>query len=337
MTTPGTAGRSGTRTDLAARFVIRAATLAPSVHNTQPWRFGISGDAFQLYADVRHRLPATDPAGREMVISCGAALFNLRLAMRMLGFAARVTPFPDPGRDDLLAEIRWGWNRPPSLHEQSLFRVMSRRHTHRGMFLDTAVPAYLLAALEGAAQSEDARLVFVQDEPRLDRLGALVGEAERRERADPGIAAELARWTPAPGDGRLDGVPAHAYPRQPDGARLATRDFAMGTARGHVPRVRRSCPATQGVVAVLATRGDRRLDWLRAGSALQSVLLHGAAHRISAAFHTQPLELPDLRAHIEHDIGTGGHPQMLLRLGYTDRTRSTPRRPVGEVLVDRAV
>ncbi|MFG2085168.1 MULTISPECIES: Acg family FMN-binding oxidoreductase [unclassified Spirillospora] len=323
-------------TDLAARFVIRAATMAPSVHNTQPWRFGTSGEAIRLYADDHRRLPWSDPAGRELVISCGAALFNLRLAMRHLGFTARITPFPVAGQPDLLAEIHWGWNARPSSYEEVLFRALSRRHSHRGLFTCAPVPNHLISELRGVTRRQQAFLSVISDRTRLRHVARLVHAAETAQRADSGVASELERWVPVPGDERLDGVPATAYPRQPDGAVFATRDFARGAPLGYPPSPRLASPTTLGVVAVLSTRRDRPADWLQAGLALQAVLLHAAAHQVSAAFHTQPLELPGPRARIRKEVIASGHPQMLLRLGYSDRPRATPRRPVTEVLTEQA-
>src|ERR1019366_5731330 len=104
-----------------ARFVVHAAVAAPSVQNAQPWYFSSHQDVLRVHADPRRGLPQADPAGREMVISCGAALFNMRLAVRHLGFAADVMLLPDPSRPDLLAEIRWGGHRPPTREEESLY------------------------------------------------------------------------------------------------------------------------------------------------------------------------------------------------------------------------
>jgi nitroreductase len=141
MTTIDPLRASRRRGDVAANFVIRAAVAAPSVQNSQPWHFSSRPGAIRLHADPRRGLPQADPAGREMVISCGAALFNIRLAMRHLGFAAGVTLLPDPSCPDLLAEVRWGSFTPPAPGEEALYRSIPLRHTHRGPF--TAGPSPL--------------------------------------------------------------------------------------------------------------------------------------------------------------------------------------------------
>ena len=83
-------------------YLIATAARAPSVHNTQPWRFRAGQYVIELYADQRRKL-RVDPAGREMLISCGAALFGLRLAVRSLGYLPVVKLLPDPDRLRLLA------------------------------------------------------------------------------------------------------------------------------------------------------------------------------------------------------------------------------------------
>lgn len=141
----GTLGRPfGTeRPDLAARFVVRAAILAPSINNTQPWRFVERPQGLELWADRARLLPIADPAGRELLISCGASLFNARLAVRRLGFTPQVRLLPDPAEPDLLARVTWGTRRAPRPYEELLYRTIPHRHTHRGRFLATPLPPML--------------------------------------------------------------------------------------------------------------------------------------------------------------------------------------------------
>jgi hypothetical protein len=321
------------RGDPAARFAVRAAVAAPSVHNTQPWSFASAQGVIRLSADQRRGLPRADPAGREMAISCGAALFNLRLAVRHLGFAAGVRLLPDPSRPGLLAEIRWGWYAPPAPDEEQLYRSIERRHTHRGPFT-AELPPLLTGDLRRAVRAEGAELHIICDPGQQHRLAGLIRAAELTQRASPGFAAELARWAPPPGVPRPDGVPATAYPKQPDGLEFATRDFGCGSGRGFPPPSRRGNPHALGTVALLTTRDDQRLSWLLAGQALQRLLLHATARGVSAAFHTQPLELAALRDRIRIELTSRAYPQMLLRLGRDGPTAAAPRRPVTGVLTE---
>jgi len=141
-----------------------------------------------------------------MLISCGAALVNLALAVRHLGFAADVRVLPDVTRRDLLAEVRWGWHKPPAAYEDALYRSIMRRHTHRGPFT-VSVPPFVTGELVRIARQEQAELHVIYDTGRYQALADLVRAAERSECASPQIAAEQARWAQVPGDTRCDGVP----------------------------------------------------------------------------------------------------------------------------------
>ena len=123
-----------------ARLLITAAARAPSVHNTQPWRFRVSPDTVELWTDPRRKLRA-DPSGREMLISCGAALFGLRLAVRSLGYQPVVDLLPDPGRFRLLARVSLGAAKPMTVAEREMVRALPHRHTHRGAFGSGRLPA----------------------------------------------------------------------------------------------------------------------------------------------------------------------------------------------------
>jgi nitroreductase len=325
------------KADFAARFVVRAALMAPSVHNTQPWRFVSHSEGIELYADLSRPLRVSDPAGREMTISCGAALFNARLAVRHLGFVPRVRLLPAPGRPDLLAEIGWGEYAKPTALDDLLYRVMPRRHTHRGPFDTVPVSPWLIGELCDVARGQRAMLYPLRDEAERRSLATVVRTAEAAQCGDRRFTLERARWAPAPKMTRPDGIPATAYPLQPDGLQVmfAGRDFAVDAPWGFPLRARRLDARAIGAVAVLATPGDRRLDWLLTGQALQHLLLHATAHEAKVALHTQPLELPDLRAKIRSQLlGGNGHPQMILRLGHCSRALSTPRRSVADVLAE---
>ncbi|MBC9713909.1 nitroreductase family protein [Streptomyces sp. TRM66268-LWL] len=323
---------TGARPDRATHYLVRAAVTAPSAFNTQPWRFAYCKGELHLCADTTRRLRVADPEGRELLISCGAALFNVRLAMLHLGFRARVRLLPVAADPWLLATVSWGPYARASYDDDRMFRAMELRHTHRGPFQPDPLPAVLIDELREQARREGADLYAVAGAHELRRLAELIGAAEDVHRRHPGLTAERANWAPGQGSGRLDGVPGQTYPRDPDTVAFAGRDYAGRARLGYLTRPAASCRGVLGLPAVVHTRRDGPHDWLRAGQALQRVLLHAAAQRVAAAFHTQPLELPELRAQVERHVPGGGHPQLILRFGYVDEVRPSPRRPVGDVL-----
>ncbi|MFF1296341.1 MULTISPECIES: Acg family FMN-binding oxidoreductase [unclassified Streptomyces] len=310
----------------AALHLARAASLAPSPHNSQPWSFVEEGHdhGFEVHLDDARRMMLTDPGGREAVIACGAALFNARLAVRLLGFRPVVDLLPEPGNTPYLARVGYASYAQAEPDEALLARALPRRHTHRGPFGPVPVPDTLLDELRDDAQAEGAVLRVVDEPEGLRRLAHLVRTAEDAHRADSGHVAELARCVGP------HGVPRELCRHHPDGTLLAGRDY-LGLSWYYVRRPQRWSPRT-GTVAVLSSRYDSRQDWLRSGQALQRVLLRAASRDVMAAFHTQPLELPGLRTKMRTDLMGGLFPQVVLRLGCAARMASTPRRAPIELL-----
>jgi hypothetical protein len=182
-----------------ARYVVAEAVWAPSVHNTQPWRFTLRGEQICLYADAGRRLAVADSDGREMMISCGAALFNVRLALRSLGFIPEICVLPEPGQPTLVAQVSWRGSVAMDEFEGRLFSRIRTRRTHRGAFDPEPLPPGALAELRGAAAWEGTALRIMADDGRRAVLAAAVQNAEHELRRNGERHRELAGWTPAPG------------------------------------------------------------------------------------------------------------------------------------------
>jgi nitroreductase len=306
--------------------MLRAATLAPSMHNTQPWRFRVlrAEQTIELYADPSRMLKHADPHGRAVHIACGAAQFNLRLAVAAAGREPVVRLFPDPEQPLLLAALRLAGPYRPSEADTELLAAVAGRHTNRRPFSNRPVPPGVLAELAQAATTEGATL-HLPDQTETARLLYLVSDAERDLVADPGYRAELTRWVG--GNRDRDGIPSSALgPRDPAG-RTPVRDF---TSNRHEP-LGYAWFEDAPQLAVLSTAGGTRKDWMHAGQALQRVLLTATHRGIAAAPLTQPLETAD--AWLVRDPRAGvEQPQMILRLGYGLPVPASPRRPVSDVL-----
>jgi nitroreductase len=306
--------------------LLRTAALAPSMHNTQPWRFRFvrASQTFELYADPSRMLPHSDPHGRAVHIACGAALFNLRLAAAAAGREPVVRLLPDDAEPMLLAVLRLGGPHRAGQTELELHAAIPDRHTNRHPFSNRTVPPGVLADMLEAAAAEGAAL-HLPDHAEAARLLYLARDAERTLLAEPGYQAELARWVG--GDRDADGIPDSALGPHDPGGTTPVRDFPTG----HHQPVSYAWFEEHPQLAVLCTPSGTRADWLRAGQALQRVLLVATLHGIAACPLTQPLETPD--AWLVRDPRTGsGIPQMILRLGYGLPVPATPRRPVADIL-----
>jgi len=310
-------------------YLIATAARAPSVHNTQPWRFRAGEYAIELYADQSRKL-RVDPVGREMLISCGAALFGLRLAVRSLGHVPVVELLPDRARLRLLARLRFGAAEPMTGRERQLLAALPHRHTHRGPFAPGPLPAGLAAGLQHDALAEGATLVLVDRPLAYQQLAGILSATGRRQDLDPLAREELRRWSRGAADPARDGIPAHAFPAKPGRltGRLAQGDFDLGRGLGLLD----AGGPPPAVTAVLLTRGDGRADWLRAGQALHRLLAHAASNWVFASLHTQPLEAAAIRALIRDRLALPGAPQMLLQLGLAHTAHTTARRPPDDLI-----
>jgi len=313
--------------DDIVRFVVASAVWAPSVHNTQPWKFSAEGDQISLHADPARQLTVSDPDGREMLISCGAALFTTRLALRSLGYIPEAAMLPDPAQPTLVARVSWPQRAPATEYEEQLMRRVRQRRTHRGGFDSLPVSTDLLTALRDSAARDGATLRVMPEDGR-QLLAATVQAAEQALRLDSARVQELARWAPPPGMRRPDGVPPTSYPASPEHTSpdYPGRDFAHGHGWGLPAFSTAPWPRSAGTVGLLTTPNDQPLDWISAGHALQRILLMASSCGVAAALHSQPLELPQLRADIRAQLCDGAYPQLVLRLGTITQIAASVRR-----------
>ena len=317
-----------------AGYVVARAVWAPSVHNTQPWRFTAGEQKISLHADIGRRLVVADPDGREMMISCGAALFTVRLVLRSLGYIPETRVLPDPGQPALVAEVSWRQRAAADEFERRLSGHVLARRTHRGAFDPEPLPPDTLAALRTGAAREGAALRIVADDGRRAALAAAVETAERHLRLVGERVRELAQWAPPPGSARADGVPATSYPARaehtdPD---FPGRDFAHGHDWGLPALSSATVHRAAGAAGLLTTAADRPADWVNAGQALQRIMLTASACGAAVALHSQPLELPWLREFIGIQLSDGAYPHLVLRIGLVTQVAVSVRRDPGDVL-----
>ena len=310
--------------------LIVAAVAAPSLHNTQPWRFGFDAQTrtVQVHAATDHGLRHTDPAGRAVHLSVGCAVFNLRVAAARYGWEPVTRLLPRPDRPDLLATVRLG-GAARTARASALYEALWCRHSSRFPYSDRPLPADLLAELTEAAHVEGASLSFPG--PRgTGRILRATWDAEVRNRGDADRAAESRHWTSGPHPA-LSGLAPAALGPQDCLDRIPVRDFG---AHRHPAVVLTRPYETHPALALLRTAHDRRTDWLRAGQALERVLLVATARGVRTSLFHQALEWPDLRRILDGPTGSGGpgRAQMVIRLGYGPEGPASPRRTVEEVM-----
>ncbi|MER6562257.1 nitroreductase family protein [Streptomyces sp. NPDC001027] len=317
--------------------LVEAAAAAPSMHNAQPWRFRFlrADNAFEVHADLERAMPQADPTTRGLHLGCAAALFNLRTAVAHAGWSTSTELLPDPADPRLLAVVRLtgpALAAPGAAEDLApLHPAIRRRHTSRQPFTDEAIPQAVKDALSAAALLEGVRLLF-PDAWHVHTLLDLVRDAEGRDATDPAASEELRRWTRVGREAveaATDGVPDYAFgPRRLYGS-APVRDFA---GRGVVPGRARAAFEDAPQLAVLGTAHDGPRDWLRAGQAMERVLLRATLDGLATSLTSQALEWPELRWTVRDPRSAMGFVQMVLRLGYGPAGPGTPRRPVADVL-----
>lgn len=317
------------RTVAALQAAARAALHAPSVFNTQPWRWRITGEMLELYADRDRALRATDPDGRLLLLSCGTALHHARVALEAAGWTAQVERLPDGDDEDLLARITVTGTCQADQHTERMAAAITSRRTDRRAFSDRAVPARLPAELRRVVEAEGAYLHVVRRD-QMPMLATSTSRAADAENKDPAYRAELARWTNRPADSG-DGVPAATAVRQAP-RRVPVRDYAPGGTAG--------LAAGEGfdlgaAYLVLFGRTDRPAELLRGGEALSALLLTATAEGLATEPMSDTIEVEWPRHLLRDLLAEVGEPYLIVRVGYRDAAAplpEAPRRHPGDVI-----
>ncbi|MBV0932642.1 Acg family FMN-binding oxidoreductase [Marinobacterium weihaiense] len=308
------------------KALLELAVLAPSSHNTQPWQFRLQTGQIELHADFSRTLPVNDPAGRELHISCGCALFNLRVAAAEAGWALHINSLPDPAVPALLARVQvLAGEGEAGL--AGLTEAVLLRRTYRNRFQAREPTPELATRLELAVRSEGAALQWLNTADERQALIAMVREGDNRQWQNEAWRQELAQWLHGAGRGEGLSVPGLVAPL----VRGVVRHFDMG----------RSLATQDGLLAdespalmVLSTVTDEPQAWLEAGQALQRLLLEAQREGLQASYLNQPLQVAELRTRLQQALALEGYPQVLMRMGYPEeRLAASPRRPLDDVIL----
>jgi len=311
--------RAETRTALES--AARASLRAPSVFNTQPWKWRITADVLELSADPARRLGVTDAEGRLLLLSCGGALHHARVTLAAQGRHAEVERLPDERRPDLLARVRVTGPAPLDPHAASLAAAISRRRTDRRAFGERRVSRATMARLGQLVEAEGARLHEVPDE-RVPELAVAVDEAADVEYFDPAFRSELTRWTHRPA-WTGDGVPPSTAVA-PGHRRVPVRNLLPSGSPGLLVGVGEDEGAAY---MILFGAGDRPLDLLRGGEGMSALLLGATAEGVSAAPISEAVEVAWPRQLLRRLVPGDGEPYLIVRLGYAASGEPPPISP----------
>lgn len=324
-----------TPTRALALRVIELACRAPSVHNTQPWRWRVvDEETIELYAERRRQLRLSDPVGRNLALSCGAALHHGFVAAQALGLTAAIELMPLRDDENLLARISLSSDIRTVEGLESL-QALEERCTDRRRFTSWPIPDSRLTHLAKAAAGWGAHAIPITDVTARFRAEELLKRAMAIQASDPRFAEEQREWTV---HSRVDGMPmanaappAHGRPpTRPN--RFASASDARATEAADAALVVES---SDGLVAICSAADDQR-SWVEAGEALSALWLQATHDGLSIVPLSQVVEVDETRQALHQDVFDGmARPQILVRVGWLESTRTplgrTPRRPVDEV------
>jgi nitroreductase len=318
------------------RFLLRYAVLAPSTHNTQPWRFAVSENGIEVYADYARRMPAADPGNRELVLSIGAAVATLRIAAAHFGFSCRVE-YDHTGSSERPLAI--ALLTPVAAHPVGdpagarLFPGIVRRRTNRKAFLLSRIPRAALEAFAGLDAGRQSAVTVSVDGRLNESVAAMVAEADARRFADREVREDMSAWIHADSSTVADGMPAAAAGQTTVPQAIASWAVrAVDSARQRAMQDRNLCLEAPAL-AVISSE-DTVPHWLDAGELQQQLLLTAEREGLACSYFNMPMHVPEIRARLRAVIGVPSWPQVLLRIGYClEETPRTPRRPLEDVLV----
>ncbi|MHA7648937.1 Acg family FMN-binding oxidoreductase [Mycobacterium sp. ML4] len=312
------------------KSAVSLACRAPSIHNSQPWRWIVEHDAIHLFADGNRTVRATDHSGRDALISCGATLHHLQVAMAAAGWQASITRLPHPENPAHLATVRFRPVDHVTMAQRHRAEAILQRYTDRLPFDRPRYWDHFEPRLRSALDEELATLDVLADEQRLRLVEASqLSEALRRD--DVHYHAELDWWTSP--FALSEGMPPSALASDTERLRVDVgREFPV---RGHQQR-RPEIATDWSKILVLSTPQDTRADVLNCGEVLSSVLLECTMAGMATCTLTHLIEAEESRDIVRDLIGWRGEPQVLIRVGITPAMEPlpapTPRRPLDAVL-----
>ncbi|MEV4509145.1 nitroreductase [Dactylosporangium sp. NPDC049525] len=306
-----------------------AAGHAPSIHNTQPWRWRLADNLLDLHIERSRVLEATDPDARLATLSCGAGLHHARVSLAAQGWHVAVTRTPDPGDPDHLARLILDRRVPVELPSLRRLQTVRLRHTDRRPVTGEPVGTADLQAITASVEAEDTWLHMLTPDQVLELAGA-TDHAQRTEAGETAWQAELAYWTGGTRPAGT-GIPDAAIPDR------ATRTTVPGRTFGHPGDLPISAGRDRAAMfAMLYGRTDDPVSWLRAGEALSAGWLTATELGISLLPFSAPIEMISTRQAMRVIIASTGYPYLVVRLGHFDAAEAgpphAPRLPTDQII-----
>ena len=313
---------------------VRHAIMAPSGHNTQPWKFSITGDCIRIFPDFTRALPVVDPDNRELYISLGCALENLVIAAKDAGYDPEVEYFPAGEPDECLSVTLKHSN---VTGDNNLFHAISRRHTNRREYDTQQIPAADLRKIESVLTEEGVTSLVLTESGAIEQIIELVREGNRIRMNDDSFMDEITSWirfSDSEEGSHLDGLTSRAMGRSPAPGwlgRMFMRIFIGAKSQSKTDE--KNIRSSSALMVVISKKNDKK-SWIDVGRSFERIALTLTTLEIESAHLNQPCEVPELKNRLQQHLTLGSaHPQLLLRIGYAEPLPRSPRRPYQQVLM----
>ena len=321
---------SGTLYD-QLKFLLNYAVLAPSGPNTQPWKFSIKDDEISLIADFGRSLSSLDPAHRTLYLSHGCVLTNLLLAAEHFGFSYDARCLPDGVSGKRTAAIGFSKIKAPARFPD-LFSEITKRHTNRKSFDQRPIEKEKLQKLEDYANKKGLRLDILTSDEDKSEMADILARSQKMQLGNKAYRKELAAWIRPNSSEEKDGLPGYSFGYSDFESFFGSFIFGAFDMSSSRARVETANMKTSPAVAVLSAETDDQMTWLKAGVTFETLFLMATQMEVRFDLFSQPIALPEMRKEMAQTLGVK-YPQLLIRMGYAEAARHTPRRPADEVLI----
>jgi hypothetical protein len=315
------------------KFLLKYAVLAPSGPNTQPWKFSINDDQVSLIADFTRSLPSVDPTDRTLYISHGCLLTNLLVAAEHFGFGYNLKCLPEGLSGDRTAAVQFS-KESGKQKFPDLFREITKRHTNRMKYEDRAIEDEILLRLKDCVNKDGFKLDIITGKEGRTEMADILARAHKIQLGNKAFRKELASWVRPNTSDAMDGLPGYSFGYSDFESFFGSFIFGTFDMSKSRARIETSYMEESPAVAVLSTQKEDKLTWIKAGVLFETLFLTATKLGVRFDLFSQPIAIPQLRDKMAKILETN-YPQILIRMGYAEPSKHTPRRPVEDVLTKR--
>lgn len=313
------------------KFILRYAVLAPSGPNTQPWKLSIDGNEVSLFADFTRALPSLDPTHRTLYLSHGCLLTNTLIAAEHFGFGYDLKYLPDGIHEERTALLKF--NEKSAIRRfPDLFVEIIRRHTNRKPFENRPIEPERLQELKGCIDRDGFSLNIISDIQGKSNIADILARSQKIQLGNEEMRKELAKWIRPNNSDAKDGLPGYSFGYSDFESYLGSFIFGTFDMSSSRARIETANMKASPAAAILSTDRDDKMTWLKAGMLFETSFLMATKLDIRFDLFSQPIAIPELRQKMA-DMLNVKYPQLIIRLGYAEPSKHTPRRPIDEILI----